>query len=228
MMSNKEIREYAKKQYKEKLGDIFLPVFVVSAIAGAIGGITGSITGVVPMLSLPIGIIVGLASFTLNLGLVDYLRKFIKEEKYKIDDVFSKINELGKIFPVYILQAVFIFLWSLLLIIPGIIKAFAYSMVPLLYLDDPDKEASQILKESEEIMSGHKMDLFMLYLSFIPYHLLGIITCGLFELYVMPLQTLTATKFLVELKESSKPSKKKNEIKDAEVIEDNTKNKDKK
>lgn len=140
-----------------------------------------------------------------------------------MEDLFGKFNEIGKIFPVYFLQTIFIILWSLLFIIPGIIKAFAYSLVPYLYLDNPDKDVSSILKESEELMKGHKADLFMLYLSYLPHHLLGIITCGIYEFYIMPQQTLAVTKFLLEIKEGKTAN---SGIVEAQVIEDNTQNKE--
>ena len=218
-MTNKEIKEYAKKEYKEKFGDIFLPVLITTLATSAVSGAIGFVSGIIPLIGFGLGIVVGLLTYVIQLGLYDYLVKYIKGKSYKLDEIFSKFNEIGNIFPVYILQTVFIFIWSLLFIIPGIIKAFAYSLVPLIYLDDPKKDANLILKESEEMMNGHKMDLFKLYLSFIPYHLLGIITCGIFEFYVIPLQTLAITKFLVEIKDSKKKSNKK-EVKDAEIVEE--------
>ena len=223
MMSNQEIKEYAKKEYKNKFGDIFLPVIISTFATSAVSGVAGFAGGVFPLIGFIIGIAIGVVTYTLQIGLYDYLVKYITGKTYKLDDLFGRFNEIGKLFPIYILQTVFIFLWSLLLIVPGIIKAISYSLVPFLYLDNPDKEAPELLKLSEDMMNGHKMDLFMLYLSFIPYHLLGIITCGLFEFYVMPLQTLATTKFLLEVKDSQKGSSKKEEIKDAEVVEDNNK-----
>lgn len=215
-MTNQQIKEYAKSEYKKNFGDIFLPVFLFSIISGVITGLSSSL----PFIGIAIGVIGGVFAFTVEIGLYEYLIKYIKKEKYKLDDLFSHINDIGKLIPVFLLQTAFIFLYTLLLIIPGIIKAFSYALVPFLYLEDPDKDAQELLKLSEKMMMGHKMEYFKLYLSFLPYHILGILTCGLFEIYVIPLQTLACVKFLTEILDKNKDG-----IKDAEVIEDNTKNK---
>ncbi|MGI6664042.1 MAG: DUF975 family protein [Christensenellaceae bacterium] len=81
-----------------------------------------------------------------------------------------------------LLMELFVFLWSLLFIIPGIIKAYAYMMTPYLLADHPDIPASEALQISSKIMHGHKMDLFIMHLSFLGWAILGGITCGLTEI----------------------------------------------
>lgn len=214
-MTNKDIKEYAKSEYKKNFGDIFLPIILFSIISGTVTGLSSSI----PFIGIALGVIAGVFTYAIEIGLYDYIVKYIKKEKYKLDDLFSHFNEIGNLIPLFLLQTAFIFLWTLLFIIPGIIKAFSYSLVPFLYLKHPNKDAQELLKMSEELMNGHKMDLFVLYLSFIPYHLLGIITCGIFEIfYVIPVQTLATVKFLNQILEN-----KEDKIKDAEIVEDNTK-----
>ncbi len=74
-----------------------------------------------------------------------------------------------------ILMGIFIFLWSLLLVIPGIIAAYRYSMAPYIFFDNPEKGAMQCIRESKEMTQGYKGQLFVLDLSFLGWILLGVI-----------------------------------------------------
>ena len=97
----------------------------------------------------------------------------------------------------YFLMEIKVFLWSLLFIIPGIIKAFAYALTPFLLVDCPELSALQCIKLSNQMMKGHKFDLFYLYLSFIGWILLSILTLGIGLLWLVPyMQTSTASFYL--------------------------------
>lgn len=72
-----------------------------------------------------------------------------------------------------ILQGLFVFLWSLLLVVPGIIAAYRYRQALYLLLDHPEKSAWQCLRESAAVMRGHKWELFVLDLSFLGWMLLS-------------------------------------------------------
>ncbi|MBQ9194080.1 MAG: DUF975 family protein, partial [Bacteroidales bacterium] len=77
-----------------------------------------------------------------------------------------------------LLVGILTFLWSLLFIIPGIIKAFSYAMTPFILDENPELGASEAIHRSRMMMKNHKFDLFWLYLSFIGWFLLCCITCG--------------------------------------------------
>ncbi len=97
----------------------------------------------------------------------------------------------------YFLMEIKVFLWFLLFIIPGIIKAFAYALTPFLLVDCPELSALQCIKLSNQMMKGHKFDLFYLYLSFIGWILLSILTLGIGLLWLVPyMQTSTASFYL--------------------------------
>ena len=86
----------------------------------------------------------------------------------------------------------FIFLWSLLFIIPGIIKAYEYRMVDYLLADYPDMPYKEALDRSRQMMDGEKMNAFMLDLSFFGWYLTAFFTLGLsIVFYVNPYQNLT-------------------------------------
>lgn len=84
-------------------------------------------------------------------------------------------------------------LWYLLFIIPGIYKQYQYRMVPYILAEHPDMPCREVLQRSASLMSGHKWKAFLLDLSFIPWHILGLITCGIVEIfYTAPYQALTS------------------------------------
>ena len=92
-----------------------------------------------------------------------------------------------------LLRQIFVWLWTLLLIIPGIIKQFSYAMTPFILQENPELSADQAIDRSRAMMKGHKFDLFWLYLSFIGWVLLGMITLGVAYLWIYPyIQTATA------------------------------------
>ena len=96
---------------------------------------------------------------------------------------------------------IFIFLWSLLFVIPGIIKSFSYAQMPYILMDHPEMGWKEALEESKRMMNGHKMDYFVLLLSFIPWLLLCGITFGIAFLYVGPYMQMTCVNFYRGLKE---------------------------
>ncbi len=78
-----------------------------------------------------------------------------------------------KLFMLSLLTGIFIFLWSLLLVVPGIIAAYRYRQALYIMLDDPDKSVLQCIRESKEMMKGHKGELFVMDLSFIGWNILS-------------------------------------------------------
>ena len=95
---------------------------------------------------------------------------------------------------------IFTALWTILFIIPGIIKGYSYAMTPYILKDkfaagQTDIGATEAITESRHLMDGHKMDLFVLDLSFIGWGLLGIITCGIGFIWITPYYRQTKTNF---------------------------------
>ncbi len=104
----------------------------------------------------------------------------------------------------YLWMVLFIYLWSLLFIIPGIIKSFSYAMTPYILADSQNVKAQDALKISMRMMDGHKLDLFVFYLSFLGWMLLSGITFGLVGLfYAGPYMGTSVAGFYEELKISS-------------------------
>lgn len=84
------------------------------------------------------------------------------------------------------MKNLYIFLWSLLLIIPGIIKSYSYAMVPYLLADNPGLGVKRAIELSKEMTNGEKMDMFILDLSFLGWWLLGFIACCVGIVFVYP------------------------------------------
>jgi len=111
-----------------------------------------------------------------------------------VDDI-AKLGEISYTFDhnykngvkVMFFKELYVFLWSLLLVIPGIYKSYQYRMVSYILAEEPDIAYRDALQRSKELMQGHKWAAFVLDLSFIGWHMLSVVTCGLSEIfYVTP------------------------------------------
>ena len=98
------------------------------------------------------------------------------------------------------LMGIFVFLWTLLLVIPGIIKAFAYALVPYILADKPELSANEAINLSMKMMKGHKFDYFWLCLSFIGWIFLGMLTLGIGYFWLIPYMYTTYAAFYQDIK----------------------------
>ena len=101
---------------------------------------------------------------------------------------------------VYLLMTLKIFLWSLLLIIPGLVKSFSYAMTPYIIVENPDMNAGEAIRRSSEMMKDHKLELLWLYLSFIGWMILSILTIGIGFLWLIPYIQTAQASFYEDLK----------------------------
>ena len=99
-----------------------------------------------------------------------------------------------------LLMGIFVLLWTLLLIIPGIIKGFAYSLVPYILVDKPELSANEAINLSMKMMKGHKFDFFWLCLSFIGWILLAILTLGIGLFWLLPYMYTAYAAFYQDVK----------------------------
>ncbi|MFD3157763.1 DUF975 family protein [Haloimpatiens sp. FM7330] len=136
----------------------------------------------------------------LTLGLVTYLLNLFRDNNSKIEDVFSGFSSFGKSFVLNLLISIFVFLWTLLLIIPGIIASINYSMSFYILHDNPELSATQALNKSKEMMDGNKLRLFKLWLSFLGWFILGIISFGIGFIWITPYYNAALTAFYEDLK----------------------------
>ncbi len=99
-----------------------------------------------------------------------------------------------------LLVYVFVVLWSLLFLVPGIVKGYAYAMAPFIIKDNPELSPNQAINLSMKMMKGHKFQLFCLYLSFLGWVLLSVITLGVALLWVMPYMQTAFAAFYQEVR----------------------------
>jgi uncharacterized membrane protein len=115
----------------------------------------------------------------LNIGLNTYFIMLHKSENPPLSLLFSRLHIWVRCLGLMLLMYVFIFLWSLLLVVPGIIAAYSYSMAPFLMAENPDIDAFEAIRRSKQMMNGHKARLFFLHLSFIGWGLLSAVIIGI-------------------------------------------------
>jgi uncharacterized membrane protein len=168
----------------------------MSAVSGATMGFGG----------LLVILVAGALEYALATIFLGCLRK---DNDPKFEDLLLgfKDNNFARTLEAYIRMVVFTFLWSLLFIIPGIVKGIAYSQMFYLMADDKKLTAGEAQKKSMDLMNGHKMDYFVLQLSFLPWILLVGITFGLAFIYVGPYMELTLAAFYDKIKGGSKHGK---------------------
>lgn len=147
----------------------------------------------------------------MNYGYYNVTFRLAKKESTTIDDLFEGFRKKNvfRSIKVGLLTGVYIFLWSLLLVIPGIIKSFSYSMAYYILLDNPEYTASEAIKKSREMMKGHKLDLFILCLSFIGWFILGVFTLGIAYFWIYPYYTTTVSYFYLNLVNKDKIAEEK-------------------
>lgn len=126
----------------------------------------------------------------------------IREKDARIGHIFRWFTEGSKFiksFLLYIVVNIYIFLWCLLFIIPGIIKSFSYAMAYFIINDHPEYSINQAITESRRMMDGHKMEYFILCLSFIGWFILSCITLGIGFLWLIPYFYTTSAAFYEEI-----------------------------
>lgn len=129
---------------------------------------------------------VSLISGTIQLGYAQFLLKQHDGKDLSFQDLFSQFYRFGQGFAQGFLRGLYVFLWSLLLVIPGIVKSYSYAMTPFIMTDHPELSASDAINRSKEMMNGHKWNLFVLDLTFIGWAILCVLTLNLGNLFLNP------------------------------------------
>jgi len=147
----------------------------------------------------------GLVSFIvggpINFGLAAFFLKLVRKEQVAaFSDLFSGFKYFFKNFILNLLIIIFVFLWFLLLIIPGFIALLKYSMAFYIMHDHPEIGAIEAISKSKEMMDGNKLRLFSLWFSFLGWFIIGIFTFGIGFLYAMPYYHAAKANFYEDIK----------------------------
>ena len=136
-----------------------------------------------------LGVAVSLSRVNALLYLIAYLGGasiFTKGTLPEAGALFAPFKQYARTVGAVLLVFVYTLLWTLLLVIPGIIKAYSYSMTFYILRENPEMTAGDAITASQKMMDGHKMDLFLLSLSFIGWAILASITFGIGYLWLIP------------------------------------------
>lgn len=137
----------------------------------------------------------------LEFGYQSYCLKVAnRDESMSYGDLFSSASYFFKALGLCFMIGLFVLLWCLLLIIPGIIAALRYSQAIFIMVENPDKGIFQCIEESKDMMDGHLWEFFVLGLSFILWQILAVITCSLAYIYVYPYMTVTQANYYNKIK----------------------------
>lgn len=204
MISNKEIRTIARQELKGFWTMPVLATLVYFVIAMVLQ--TPSYFAKIPSLIIPMStftwVIAILVSFPLAYGFTLAFLHFLREDKEDtVEAMFCGFKTYGRAIGVYLLEMVLIFLWFLLLIIPGIIKSLAYSLTFFISKDHPELSAYECIQRSNDMMKGHKMQLFLLYLGFFGLAILSVFTLFIGMLWLIPFFQVCLAEFYENLKE---------------------------
>lgn len=204
-MTSSELRAMARRNLEGTWG-ISVGVALVAALLGGLIVGTGSNinfnfnedtvcnlppifwTVLLPLVSLAglLGIVSFILGGTVELGYAKFLLKQYDRKELQFSDLFSQFERFGTGFAQKFLRTLYTCLWALLLVIPGIVKGLSYAMTPFILEEHPEMTASEAIKASMKLMDGHKMDLFILGLTFLGWEILACLTMGIGFLFLNP------------------------------------------
>ncbi len=133
-----------------------------------------------------VSVLVWLLGCVLAAGYILYHQGVRRGEEMPIASLFDGFGFVGKIVLLNLVMAVFIALWSMLLIVPGIIAAYRYRFALYNLCENPELGVMDALNMSKAQTKGHKLDLFVLDLTFIGWGLLCALTLGILSIWITP------------------------------------------
>ncbi len=224
MRTRQEIKAIGKSRFKANYWPCVLACLLVTAIIGVITSISygptytatinAAMSGSEPEITTTAsggsfigGIALIILSGPLTIGLNHFFVMNVlgRSDITALTPVTAAFNpNFGRKLGGYLWMILFVFLWSLLFWIPGIIKSFSYAMAPYILADCPNVKAKDALKLSMRIMKGHKWEFFVLELSFIGWAILGGLTMGILNIfYVDPYMNSSLATYYLEVREQA-------------------------
>ena len=193
MKTNREIKKIAKEQTRANFGALLL----IEIVLGLVNSAASSIAGATVIGSILVFCIA--PTYTICRNKV-YLNLAERGEKPKLEDSFSCLDNFWSATKTYLLQALYLTLWWLL-IIPGIVKTFSYSQAFFIVTENKGIGGNEAITSSRKMMDGHKWQYFMLNLSFIGWIFLVILTFGIAAIWVVPYMQAAMTNFYISVRD---------------------------
>ena len=189
MKKNSDLRAEARVALSDNWLMGAIAALLYSAICGGLGAIPFAFLFVLPVLY----------------GFSITMLHVFRQKEIDLGLLFEGFSDYGRILGTKLLQAVYLFLWTLLLVIPGIIKYYSYAMVDYILKDDPEIRNNAAIEKSMAMMDGHKMQLFLLHLSFIGWAILCIFTFGIGFFFLDAYVGASTAAFYEDLKKELNP-----------------------
>lgn len=196
-MNRVEIKNYAKEKLSGNLGSIWKILIIALGISLAAGVVFGILFNSVDADFLDS--LLGILMVPLGIGTTAFFVSLIESTDFEAKDLFKYYHDFVKIIGVTVLMGLVIMLGYICFVIPGIILTLSYSLVPIILIKKPELGIVETLKYSREKMQGHKLDAFVLGLSFIGWAILGTLTLGILYIWLFPYMQLTFTKFYLNI-----------------------------
>ena len=209
MKTNSEIRQDSLSILKGNWASgvvVTLLLFVVMTLCSAItssfglGGNKTVMNSISELLNLLVAIFI---FYPLAMSMVIMFLSFVKSgEKLSTKGLTLGFKSplYSKSIVLYLLIAIYTFLWSLLLIVPGIIKSLSYALAPYILAENPELKANEAIEKSMAMMNGHKMQLFLMWLGYVGFALLSIFAFCIPLLWLYPYYQVVMVKFYEEVK----------------------------
>lgn len=204
-MNRVELKEWAKQKISGNIGNIFIGIGIIFAISllFSLGvGIVQIIFGETSFITFIVSLVVEFLLVPLQIGLNGYMMGFVQNDTFNRDAIFAPYDDTFKIIGASILMSFVIMVGFIFFIIPGIYLAFSYALVPYLLVTNKDLSITETLGLSRKMMNGHKLDLFVLGISFLGWMLLVPCTFGIILIWLYPYMMTATTKFFVDIIDS--------------------------
>ncbi len=196
-MNRVEIKNFAKEKLSGNLGSIWKILIIALGISLASTCVLSILFN--KMDADFLDSLLGILMMPLGIGTTAFFVSLIENENFEAKDLFKYYHDFVKIIGVTILMGLIVMLGYICFIIPGIILTLSYSLVPIILIKKPELGIVETLKYSREKMQGHKLDAFVLGLSFIGWAILGTLTFGILYIWLYPYMQLTFTKFYLNI-----------------------------
>ena len=186
LKQNSELRAEARVALTDK--------WVMGAVTTLVFGAVSGAASYIPV----VGTI--LVALPMMYGYSIVMLSVMRGGEMNIGGLFDGFNDFGRIVGTKLLQAIYTFLWTLLLVIPGIINNYSYAMTDFILKDQPELANNAAIEKSMAMMDGNKMKLFLLDLSFIGWAILCLFTFGIGFLFLQPYVQSAHAAFYEDLK----------------------------
>lgn len=196
-MNRVEIKNFAKEKISGNLGSIWKILIIALGISLASTCVLSILFN--KMDADFLDSLLGILMMPLGIGTTAFFVSLIENENFEAKDLFKYYHDFVKIIGVTVLMGLIVMLGYICFIIPGIILTLSYSLVPIILIKKPELGIVETLKYSREKMQGHKLDTFVLGLSFIGWAILGTLTFGILYIWLYPYMQLTFTKFYLNI-----------------------------